>query len=166
MKIALADIVAGSMDIKANELMQFQDRGVELSANIQMTAVLTCRDDNVYSLCGDLTAQIRSCCERCGERVLFDVERTFVYHFLLEKEPQLGEEYECTGVDHENVYLSEPVIESTEQLLLTLPFCITCTDNCAGLCDQCGCDLNKEQCTCREKNENSPFAILANLQKS
>ena len=64
---------------------------------------------------------------------------------------------------------SDPVVETSEilseQLLLSLPAHHFCDEACKGLCDRCGVNLNEKQCKCRETNENSPFAVLKQLQK-
>ena len=38
-----------------------------------------------------------------------------------------------------------------EYLALAVPYKILCKEECAGLCPQCGKDLNVEQCTCEKE---------------
>jgi uncharacterized protein len=35
---------------------------------------------------------------------------------------------------------------------LLIPLNPLCSNNCKGLCPSCGADLNKERCTCADKN--------------
>jgi uncharacterized protein len=46
-----------------------------------------------------------------------------------------------------------------EEIFLSLPQVLLCSDDCKGLCPQCGANLNREPCTCR-KVSDSPFAVL------
>lgn len=60
-----------------------------------------------------------------------------------------------------------------EELLLQIPTKILCREDCKGICQGCGADLNKEKCTCPDKDSsdgnddsgNSPWSALDNLSK-
>lgn len=47
-----------------------------------------------------------------------------------------------------------------EELITALPMVPLCRDSCAGLCQGCGAELNREPCTCKSGHQGSPFAIL------
>jgi uncharacterized protein len=51
-----------------------------------------------------------------------------------------------------------------EVVSLALPVKPLCDEECAGLCPQCGIELGKMKCDCRETKSNSPFAVLAALR--
>ncbi|MEE9280882.1 MAG: DUF177 domain-containing protein [Myxococcota bacterium] len=55
----------------------------------------------------------------------------------------------------------EPVV--LEILALVWPMQPLCSDDCKGLCQECGRNLNKESCACRPEAANRPFAGLARL---
>jgi uncharacterized protein len=170
MKIILADITAKNHCFSVEEPVTFLEEGLGLTTDVQAEFVVSQQKDDVFRLCGNLKTEVLRSCDRCGKAVQFHIDEDFQYQLLLQEEPQLGSEYQCSDEDCELLYLIDPEVESSEilseQLLLALPTHIICTDDCKGLCDQCGVDLNKEQCTCKEINENSPFAILKNLQKN
>ncbi|KJU81856.1 protein containing DUF177 [Candidatus Magnetobacterium bavaricum] len=42
----------------------------------------------------------------------------------------------------------------TEQILLTMPMKIVCSDTCLGLCPVCGLNLNDGQCRCKDGNSH------------
>jgi uncharacterized protein len=48
--------------------------------------------------------------------------------------------------DHHQVDLTEPV---RQHLLLAIPIATVCKEDCAGLCAQCGKDLNLGPCECK-----------------
>ena len=41
------------------------------------------------------------------------------------------------------------------ELLLELPMFVLCDDECAGLCPDCGCNLNNNDCRCHERPHGS-----------
>ncbi len=53
----------------------------------------------------------------------------------------------------EEVDISEAV---REEALLVLPFNLLCSDDCKGLCGQCGADLNEGDCGCPPPEEAGP----------
>ena len=50
-----------------------------------------------------------------------------------------------------------------EHLLLALPMNPLCAEACAGLCDQCGADLNEAACGCEEPVDPR-LAALADIK--
>jgi len=51
-----------------------------------------------------------------------------------------------------------------EVISLALPVKPLCREDCPGLCPQCGIELGKMKCDCRESKADSPFAVLATLR--
>jgi len=51
-----------------------------------------------------------------------------------------------------------------EVVSLAPPIQPLCSEDCAGLCPQCGCDLNDKTCDCQDLKPESPFAVLAALR--
>ena len=49
-------------------------------------------------------------------------------------------------------------------LVLEAPFAPLHDDDCAGICPECGADLNTEPCDCASKPDpDNPFAALGDL---
>jgi uncharacterized protein len=46
-----------------------------------------------------------------------------------------------------------------EELVLAAPTKAYCSENCLGLCPQCGVNLNQESCDCNEQSENNNSAL-------
>ena len=62
----------------------------------------------------------------------------------------------------EEIDISETIRES---LQLVLPMKPVCSPDCKGLCAHCGCDLNIEQCSCKEEGIDPRLAVLGQLIK-
>jgi uncharacterized metal-binding protein YceD (DUF177 family) len=50
-----------------------------------------------------------------------------------------------------------------EDLLLNIPDFPVCSEECKGLCAQCGADLNKGSCDCETGERPNPWSALDNL---
>lgn len=61
--------------------------------------------------------------------------------------------------DHHLIDLTEAI---RQQTLLTLPMVTLCAEDCAGLCPQCGHDLNLGPCDCQPEVDTR-FNVLAEL---
>lgn len=48
----------------------------------------------------------------------------------------------------------------TEQILLLLPFRFLCKEDCLGLCQGCGANLNETLCNCRKEEIDERFSKL------
>lgn len=76
-------------------------------------------------------------------------------HSITTSETEIGY-YQNEGV------LLEDVLR--EQVLLSLPSKTLCSDDCKGLCSQCGAHLNSEVCACRETVTDPRWAALSTLR--
>lgn len=50
-----------------------------------------------------------------------------------------------------------------ETVLLEFPMRLLCSEDCKGLCDVCGCNLNSEKCSCTKKEIDPRLEILTKL---
>ncbi len=82
---------------------------------------------------GTCEVQLSGTCGRCLENTVFTVSADDIELFYDLDEH--GEELD----------ISEDI---REELLLNLPMNILCDEDCAGLCHDCGCNLNKKSCKC------------------
>ncbi len=58
---------------------------------------------------------------------------------------------------------TEPLLQ--EQLQLNIPMKPLCRPDCAGLCPECGADLNQGPCGCEQKKADPRWAALASLRE-
>ena len=86
-------------------------------------------------------------CDRC----LTELKRDYSYDFSHTVVPSLqseGDIYDTYLVaQHDSIDTNETAISD---LLLMLPTKMLCREDCKGLCDICGCNLNERTCNCRK----------------
>jgi uncharacterized protein len=119
---------------------------------------------------GGLEANLLVTCSRCAAQFPSRVAKSFSLEYW--PDPRLGpdtEELELKYADldigfyrNEELDLSAVV---SEQIVLEVPMKPMCRDNCKGLCDQCGADLNLGDCGCSRNRIDPRLAPLAVLQK-
>jgi len=90
--------------------------------------------------------------------------------YLPASEASAGVEREVEAEDLETSYYRNDEIDLNElmreQFYLALPMKPLCSDNCLGLCTQCGTNLNMSTCDCAPGLDESPFAALKGLGRS
>ena len=115
-------------------------------------------------------------CSRCLEDVSHEFNGIIEGYFLIgdaasadvEGEEDLGEdEFEILPDDH--LLDLAPLIEAA--LMVDAPDMPLCREDCAGLCPQCGANLNEGACGCGEDpdlaafdREANPFSALADFK--
>jgi uncharacterized protein len=111
-----------------------------------------------------LSTVVRLTCDRCLEPfdwpVSFELEETF--HPLIDihtgvRLPIVPGEEELAMDEHHVIDLTEVVRQG---LLVALPMHPLCRSDCAGLCPQCGHNLNEGSCDCPTPPGDPRWAIL------
>jgi uncharacterized protein len=116
---------------------------------------------------GHVEAHLTGACSRCLEAAAAHVESPFdLFYRPAPKvtghpEIHLEEgEIDLAFYTGDGVALEEAV---RDFVLLALPMRLTCSDNCLGLCPQCGANRNTSPCECRTERADERWAALKNL---
>lgn len=170
MKIAFAEIPRTGNRYIINDDTWFPEPELRRTAPVQAELVLNRKGEDRVEVQGVLHTGTRLVCDRCLVDYDFAVDVDF--HLLLEIQPDENwnlKELECSEADLDTVLLTEPVVDLgdilRQQLYLSLPDKFICSPKCRGLCPQCGLDLNTGDCSCVAETKESPFAVLAMLNK-
>lgn len=112
----------------------------------------------------DFTAPCARCLAEVSDSFTFSLEKTVAPRNLLDG---LGED----ALD-EYAIVEDGFLDMDEQLLelleLEFPRRVLCKEDCKGLCDKCGHDLNEGPCGCKDEMDPrlAPLAaMLAELQE-
>lgn len=110
-------------------------------------------------------------CVRCLGEISSDVDQEldFLIDLSLDSKERAEEETELDRDDLGVISLSEPVLDTRpvviEQAQLAIPMKPLCKKDCAGLCGQCGSDLNEGACGC-DAEVDPRWSALKGLVKS
>lgn len=149
------------------------EEGILRQAGVRLLGDVATRGTVFYSspdyiVRGQLDYRQQLQCTRCMERYDEEIECEFDLVAQVEGRAEPGDEIELDESDLDVVLLTEPSLETealvVEQIELQLPMKPLCSEECKGLCSQCGGDLNREDCSC-EVATDSRFAGLAALKE-
>jgi uncharacterized protein len=149
--------------------MDLEEEGASVVSEVAVGGGATRKGEEVR-LRGEISGEVELLCDRCAapERrplaVEFDtafipqaVEAVKAENVELLKEDLVLSAYEGNAVD-----LDELV---REQIVLALPSRHLCREDCKGLCQKCGADLNAGDCSCAQVETDPRWAALADLKK-
>lgn len=120
-------------------------------------------------LVGSFATQVEVRCARCLDPVKRDIRESFDLVYRPLGVDARGEESSISRAETEIGYyqgeglLLEDVLK--EQLLLALPVKQVCSNECKGLCPQCGGNLNVEDCDCAATMTDPRWAALEDIRK-
>jgi len=115
---------------------------------------------------GSFSAQIDICCSRCLENTKLSIGADFAYT-LIPAKAETREDLELTPEELEISYYKGDFIDLgpiiCEQIILQIPIKALCSEECKGLCPQCGANLNTSSCNCRLNFVDNRMAVLKNF---
>lgn len=120
-----------------------------------------------FLVSGEALANGRFTCDRC--LTAFDQETHGIFRVLLIPEGvpvtpgEPDDEIRVLPSESLVIELDEDVRQS---LRLAVPVKLLCTDECKGLCPQCGTNLNEGQCECESDTTDPRWEPLRKLSRS
>ena len=85
-------------------------------------------------------------CDRCADSIKKEYKYSFEHTLVSSLNNEENDELMLIEDMHFEI---DPLI--TEDIFLSLPTKILCSDGCKGLCPQCGTNLNKNSCDCKKE---------------
>jgi len=117
-----------------------------------------------FSLVGDivnlnarLTTEFTIACSRCLEEFNYPIDIEVKEQFSRNKE---NEDADCILIKSDKLDITD-IIENN--IYLALPFARLCKEDCKGLCQHCGTNLNISTCSCDDSNVDSRLSKLKEL---
>ncbi|WP_322903822.1 DUF177 domain-containing protein [Paenibacillus campi] len=141
--------------IDRNDILNAQPLQADLTARYRI--------DRVVEVNGTLKLDLQVACARCLKTVELHRE------FSLEEEFRHGEEPENVAEEDNMVYVNSDTVELRpyleEAALMDLPAIVLCKDDCKGLCQTCGVNLNEQDCDCDNRPIDPRLAGLKDFFK-
>lgn len=113
--------------------------------------------ENIISLSGDITTKLRLTCSRCLSYFDYDINLQIHENFS----------NNIDNKDDEIIFIDSDMIDITDitknNIIISLPIKKLCKDDCKGLCQGCGTNLNLSSCTCKDDNVDPRLAKLKDL---
>ncbi|MBX3244607.1 MAG: DUF177 domain-containing protein [Acidobacteria bacterium] len=140
--------------------------GIILRSDVRMTVVAD-NDENRLELTGRIVTEAETVCSRCLKPIIRVEPIEFDVRYVKPEDFGSDEESEVESEDLLTDILTSDEIDITEvareQLLLDIPVRIYCQEDCRGLCEKCGADLNLIDCKCSDNEIDPRWAALKNI---
>lgn len=180
MRLELRDIIGGGLrqelTCAASEfpvlLEVGLDAGIGFIEPIQFQLRLQ-RSGQLVDVDGQLSTSVTLMCGRCLQAYDKELTADFVFTFTpyVAEEPAVEDaeiEVELDTDELGLVFYKDECLDLLQplqdQLVMALPISSICSDQCEGLCAECGCNLNIDKCQCEKKVFNNRFSALAGLE--
>ncbi len=139
-------------------------------------AVTLIKYDGNVDITGELEITSHPECDRCLK--VYEEKETIPFHVLMaplyesrqqQKEEEkddmekelVKEDMEFSFYEGDRIGMDEIV---KEQMLLMEPFKHLCKEDCKGICQRCGKDLNLGPCGCKEEHRDARWDALKNFK--
>jgi uncharacterized protein len=140
---------------------------LELVRPVNVDLEINRRPDHVH-VEGTIQGVLRLVCHRCLEPFEWNLNEPVDVYLVPAPPVETQEEVELEAEELDYDFFDGEVIEVdqliAEQIFLSIPFKVLCSEDCRGLCPRCGANLNLEPCKCRKDTGDSPFAGLTALK--
>jgi DUF177 domain-containing protein len=149
-----------------------QDEDYRVAAPVELSMDVEKAGGEAFRVSGRVKTRLELVCSRCVEPFDVPVDASFELRYLPQAENAGEGEREIAEDDLTTAYYREGTLDISEllreQFQLTLPMKPLCSDDCRGLCPECGTNLNRTTCSCAPKWEDprlAPLRALLNREK-
>jgi uncharacterized protein len=162
MKVQISDIISGK-DRGKNfnytfEIPQFHFEGdiIKPIGPCEVSGVIS-SDSDMLILSAKIKANLEMICPRCLDTFIYPIDIDIEERFTTNRSTE----------DDEAIVVMDDVLDINEivetSIISTLPIKRVCKDDCKGLCQECGCNLNYNTCSCNKEDVDIRFEALRGL---
>ena len=162
MKVQISDIISGK-DRSKNfnytfEMPQFNFEGdiINPIGSCEVIGVIL-SDSDMLILSAKIKANLEMICSRCLDTFIYPIDIDIEERFTTNRSTE----------DDEAIVVMDDVLDITEivetSIISTLPIKRVCMNDCKGLCQECGCNLNYNTCSCNKEDVDIRFEALKGL---
>ncbi len=148
LRVDIRDLDAGPVETTAQlepDDPVFEGLGLEFQGPVRVGGQLQASGTDEFLWRGELTGQLRTSCRRCLKDLSLPLRAQVGVLFSMDPD----------AADDPSVYLvPEPMSHVDvrpavrEEIALAAPKYALCREDCRGLCQRCGADLNAGPCRC------------------
>ncbi|WP_244833203.1 DUF177 domain-containing protein [Clostridium sp. BJN0001] len=136
---------------------EFEGDVIKYDSPCKITGEVTSESD-IIVLKANIKTNLKMRCSRCLEAFIYPVDIDIEERFTTDE--SLFDEEDVTVV-------SDDVIDVTEiaqkSIISSLPIKRLCKDDCKGICQVCGCNLNYNKCNCQKEDVDIRLESLKSL---
>jgi uncharacterized protein len=151
------------------EEFSLEDEHAQLASRVRVTGHAS-RKRGEVRVEGSIDTAVELSCDRCLAPVALPVKLDFKAELgTTDQASGATEATELQDADLDfSIYEGEAINLDEivrEQILLSLPARQLCSDECRGLCPDCGANLNEQTCDCVRHETDPRWSALAEMKK-
>lgn len=142
------------------ELKDFDHFGdlIKFADSVKFNGFISIDSDIIY-LDGVLVLKLKFICSRCLKDFIYPLQ--IAIHEVFSSNPEIVKnDEEIIFINNDNIDISE-VAEAN--ILMSIPIKKLCKEDCMGLCQHCGTDLNLSTCNCKNTQTDERLTKLKDL---
>ena len=147
--------------------LQFKHEDAVLERPVCADFILTHKEKDLRVV-GTIQTAIGYQCSRCLKAFSSPLNAGFDLFYLPQQDWKKDEEIELKYEDMEVGYYDGISLDIDlmviEQIELAIPMKFVCSEECKGLCPNCGTDLNEKSCPCKVGTKDSRLAVLRDFR--
>lgn len=171
------------MLISLSEIMSTKDKVIQTSAPIELerfdyqgtsyefahkepvNLTITHLGDRKVLIEGSTNISLKLFCSRCLKEIIYPMD------IVVSKEIDfnLSEEERAEGLDETNYIIGYNLDVDTliyDEILIGFPMKLLCSEDCKGLCKNCGTNLNEKTCDCDNFNYDPRMSVIRDIFKN
>ena len=162
MKVQISDIVSGKDRSKNIDytfempVFNFEGDMIKPVGSCEVIGAVS-SDGDILILNAKIKANLEMKCSRCLDTFIYPIDIDIEERFTTNRNSE----------DDEAIVVMDDVLDITEivdtSIISTLPIQRVCKSDCMGLCQECGCNLNYDSCSCRKEDVDIRFEVLKGL---
>ena len=148
------------------ELTQFREGGsvYEIVEKEPVSLTITNKGNRVMSVTGTAVLSLGMPCARCLEPVIVP------FRLEIDEELDMNRTAEEREVDFDEQFYVNGYNLDVDQLVgneltLNLPMRVLCSDDCKGICNRCGTNLNRGTCDCDNRSLDPRMSVIQDIFK-
>ena len=169
MKLKVSDIDIEGTELDLSEEITIRAGGSDLLAPVS-AQLRAFRDGSSVIVTGKAHADVELRCGRCLEHLKTGIDADVNITYLPEIENKdVSEKHKLSEEELNTGHYSDNIIDISglmrEFVSVNIPIKPLCSEECKGLCAQCGTNLNAGNCECKDEVIDERWSKLKNLLK-
>ncbi len=144
------------------EKFDYQGEAYELAHKEPVSLTITNLGSRSVLIEGSTNISLTLFCSRCLKKISYPME----IHFLKEVDFSLSDEERAQALDETNYiigYNLDVDILIYDEVLIGFPMKLLCSEDCKGLCKNCGTNLNEKTCDCDTFSYDPRMSVIRDI---
>lgn len=144
------------------ESVEYQGATYGFAHKEPVTLTITNLGDKVVMIEGKTNISLTLYCNRCLKEIIYPIE----IEFQKDIDFKLSEKERTDGLDETNYIIGYNLDVDTliyEEILIDFPMSLLCAEDCKGLCEKCGINLNENTCECDTHHYDPRMSVIRDI---